>query len=90
MRQSERPHSVATFETLSIIFLAFELAFVSGFTWGDLVWVPLTLWVVLSITRRKSSVARWIFTALCGFGFATMAYLFAAAPADVSKMEWTG
>ena len=61
----------------------------SGFTWGDLVWVPLMLWVVLSITRRKSIVARWIFTVLYGFGFAIMAYaFFAASLAELSKMEW--
>ena len=89
-RQAERPHSVAAFETLSVAYLAFELVFVPGFTWHDLVWVPLALWIVLSVTRRKSRVARWIFTALCGSGFAIMVYIFVAGLAELSQVDWAG
>lgn len=47
------------------------------------------LWVVLSITRRRSRVARWIFTTLYGPGFVIFAYLLATGWAKLSEVEWT-
>lgn len=88
--EPQRPNSVAAFETLSLLSLAIDLILVSGFTWADLLWIPLMLWAVLSITRRRSSVARWVFTALYGLGFVIVAYLLATGLAKLSEVEWTG
>ena len=89
-RTAKRPRSVAAFETLSIICLVLELVFGPGFTWDDLIWAPLMLWIVLSVTRRKSSVARWIFTLLYGLGVALLASIIAVGMVGPSDLKWTG
>jgi hypothetical protein len=88
-RKPDRPLVVDWFETLSIVVLGFEVAFL-GVTWDDLFWVPLLLWNILSVTRRRSSVARWIFSAIYGAGFVIMVWLAAAGMIRLADMEWTG
>lgn len=85
----DRPWVVDWFETLSIVVLGFEVAFL-GVTWDDLFWVPLMLWIILAVTRRKSSVARWIFSAIYGAGFVIIVWLAAAGMLRLAEMEWTG
>jgi hypothetical protein len=59
--------------------------------WDALIFVPLTLWVILSVSRGRSSVARWIFTAFYALGFILAAYGFAAKMArveDITAAAW--
>lgn len=89
VRKPDRPWVVDWFETLSIVVLGFEVAFL-GVTFDVLFWVPLILWTILSVTRRKSSIARWIFSAIYGAGFVIIVWLAAAGMLRLADMEWTG
>lgn len=89
MDDAERPQSVAVFEVLSVAALAFELILVSGFTWDDAISIPIMLWIILSVTRRKSSLARWLFSAFYAFGFIVMAYLFTTGTLEMQSVRWT-
>jgi hypothetical protein len=48
------------------------------------------LWIILSVTRRKSPVARWIFSAVYAIGFVLTAYLAMAGMFQLSDIEWIG
>jgi len=61
----ERPWTVKAFETIALILVIADLVVSKGFSFDDLIWIPLYLWMILSITRKKSALARSIFTALC-------------------------
>ena len=88
LERVERPLSVTLFETLSVAVLAFEMMFASGFSWEDLIWVPLMLWIILSVTRGKSSTGRWIFSALHVCGFLLMIYLLSRGLLRHSGITW--
>ncbi len=91
MKLAQRPLTVRAFEALSIATLAFELVLVSGVDWSDLVWLPLMLVLIMSVTRSGSATARWIFSVLCALQLAMAFYLFARGsmpPLDVASAAW--
>lgn len=65
---ADRPQIVTWFESLSIFVVVAEVIFGSG--WDSLIFLPLVLW----ISRGRSSIARWIFTALYALGCILGAY----------------
>jgi hypothetical protein len=77
------------FELLSVALLAFGIVLEPGFSWGDVVGVALMLWMVLSITRRRSSSARRLFTSLFALGLLLMAYLMAQRMIHPSRLTGT-
>lgn len=85
-----RPQTVTWFEWLSTLVVIAELiSFGSG--WLDLAWALLILWIIISISRRRSSIARWIFTAIYVLGYFKGAYDLAAdnfGLADIASEEW--
>ena len=89
MQDTARPQTVATFEVLSVIVLALELILVSGFTWDDAISLPIMLWMIFSVTRQRSGLARWLFSAIYAFGFFVSAYLFADGTLEVQSVRWT-
>ncbi|HEV2079237.1 MAG TPA: hypothetical protein VGR19_04995 [Allosphingosinicella sp.] len=61
----QRPQKVVWFEVISILLLiadAFDSVGGRAPTWFVMLFVLLMLWLILSISRRRSNVARWIFT----------------------------
>jgi hypothetical protein len=87
--EQDRPQVVQWFEILSVFVVAFDVAFVH-LSWLDLLWDPLILWAVLSVTRRKSNLARWLFSAFYGAGFLIIITLFAIGQMRLWDFEWTG
>ena len=68
-QRAERPWTVSVFETLSIVLVGASLIISEGFSIGDLFWTGLYCWLILSISRKRSKIARAIFTALTAVGF---------------------
>ncbi len=71
-----QPWTVKAFESLALILLAADLILSEGFSIDDLVWIPLYLWMILSITRKKSALARTIFTTLFVVGWIVAIIIF--------------
>lgn len=72
-----RPPTVVWLEGLSILLLIAEvITSVEGESrdWLWIVVAPLLLWIILSITRGRSKVARWIYTALTGYSLLALLY----------------
>ena len=91
LKPADRPQTVTWFEWLSILVVIAGLNFGEWLRWDALIWVPLSLWIILSISRRGSSIARWIFTALYAIGFLVGAYGLATniiALADFTPASW--
>lgn len=88
MTQAERPKIVEYFELGSVALLAIELLVGSGLAWDDVIWVPLMLWLILSITRRKSSLARWILSAVFGLGASLLILLFVRGVVPLAVLTW--
>lgn len=65
---ADRPQTVTWFEWLGIFVIIAEVID-TGFHWFALIWAPLMLWIIISISRRRSSGARLIFTSLYALGF---------------------
>jgi hypothetical protein len=89
-KPGDRPRTIVWFETLCILEFVADLIFGSGLTWDALVWVPI-LWVVLSISRDASNIARWIFTGLYAFIFSVVAYGLVTGMvglADATSIAW--
>ena len=77
-----------TFETIAIVLLGAELVISEGLSLSDLLWVPLSLWIILSITRKRSQLARTIFTALFGLGYILLlAALLAASGEELAEVK---
>lgn len=70
--EGKRPWTVTVFESWAIVLLAADLVLTEGFSFEELIWIPLYLWMILSISRKKSALARTIFTALCAAGWIVM------------------
>jgi hypothetical protein len=87
---AHRPRVVGRFETLSILMLAADLMFASGVDWSDLFWMPMMLWIILSITRRGSRLARWIFTAMYALGACLIAYFVISGLLPLRSMSLAG
>jgi hypothetical protein len=87
-RERNRPWTVEWFEILSILVVGFDVAFVH-LSWFDLLWDPLILWAVLSVTRRQSNVARWTFSGFYLAGFLIMLSLGVFGTLRLTDLEWT-
>ncbi|MFM5893937.1 MAG: hypothetical protein ACKOQM_05825 [Novosphingobium sp.] len=72
-RNDKPPSSVTAVETVSILMLAVSVVFGGVRFDGDLIGRMLSLgfalWLVLKVTRRRSSRARLVLTVLAGLGF---------------------
>jgi uncharacterized membrane protein len=85
---SDRPRTVFAFETVSILTIAADLVLASGFSWVDLVWTPLMLWLILSITRRRSRNGRWLFSALYALGLVLLAFFINQGVIQLGSFTW--
>ena len=86
--QDKRPWTVRAFESLALILLAADLILSEGFSIGDLVWIPLYLWMILSITRKKSALARTIFTLLFVVGWVLAVIIFSSHSGKVPAFSF--
>ncbi|ANY20004.1 hypothetical protein A6F68_01488 [Tsuneonella dongtanensis] len=87
------PRNVQLFESISIVVLAWDLIIDSGMTLDDLIWVPLYLWLVLSISRKRSSTARLILTGMFVASLIFVAGILTIAPSEafsqITARHWT-
>lgn len=85
-----RPPVVTVFEALSVALLVADLLLSPGFELADLLWVGLVLWLVLLVSRRRSRIARWIFTALTAAGVALLVYFASSRTVNFGTVGWSG
>ena len=85
-----RPAAVTAFEGLSIALLILDLIVSPGFDFADLLMAGLILGLVLLVSRRRSRIARWIFTAITAAGFALLVYFHSTGAVDVGTVAWSG